>query len=224
MPRFSCSLVLPILFAACGDATHAADTPAAPPKITIGPGHRATFSGGCEIFTWPIAGELRGELKATLRHFADGKETVQSVATFASSAMPIVGEIVLVVRKGEPLGSADERSVELRMPTRRDPAAVAVVGSSDFSSMQPTAAFRLPKSKLQQAGHCGGGAMLCVPQQVNQIELWSEKHCDRAVDPSHTQPWHLHQKQLLGECVDGREATVLTIEHELDAPSVPKPR
>lgn len=224
MPRFFCGLILPVLFAACGDASHAADHAVAPPKVSIGPCHHAEFSGQCETFTWPLAGALHGELKATLRHFANGEERLLAIATFASTAMPIVGELVLVVRQGAPLGAADERFVEMRMPVRRDPQAAAVAGREEFSSMQPTAPFRLPATLLRTKFLGQGGAMLCIENQANQLELWSELHAPTKGETTQAWPWVVRREELLRDCVDGVEATVLTLEHSLEAPAVSAPR
>lgn len=211
--RFALFTVL-LLAAACDSSAAAAgrspQTPAEPgaPTVAIGRCQRATFSGACETFTWSIAGTLRGQLKATLRQFAEGKESLLCAASFAAADLAVDGQIVLVLREGPPLAAPGERSVELRMPVSPRTANAAGV----WSAAAPSSAFLLPTTPLRTRVADDGRVLPAAPGIHDVVELWSETHAPAAITSGRASPWPVQRRGLLHDCVDGTVATVLTVE------------
>jgi len=231
------AVCLPLILSSCADGVataHGSDRGAASgqPVIVIGPCRPASFEGDTEIFSWPMAGTLRGRLQARLWRFADGKEELLAEARLDADGMDVTGQLLVLLRDGAPFDRAGERVIEIRMPMtaapqakvagmpstmRVEPTGVQALPSTPdiLVRVEPTGVHSLPSTPNHGKGLGGGGTMVCLPNHYNTMEMWSQTHAAGPAPVSFMKPWHWQRENLLQQCVNGVVTMVVTLEQQL---------
>ena len=231
------AVCLPLILSSCADGVataHGSDRGAASgqPVIVIGPCRPASFEGDTEIFSWPMAGTLRGRLQARLWRFADGKEELLAEARLDADGMDVTGQLLVLLRDGAPFDRAGERVIEIRMPMtaapqakvagmpstmRVEPTGVQALPSTPdiLVRVEPTGVHSLPSTPNHGKGLGGGGTMVCLPMVYNTMEMWSQTHAAGPAPVSFMKPWHWQRENLLQQCVNGVVTMVVTLEQQL---------
>jgi hypothetical protein len=226
--RHTLPIVLITMLAACRHEAAAADPaglPAAvaPPQITVGPPSETALAGIGTATTWILSGTLRGELRATLRAFADGKEEKLGEASFASTEGPVVGTLLLVVRDGSSPPATEQagaRGVDIRLNLVRDPKAPP--GDLVSSGANSQDAIPLPGAQPKVHGSLWGSTLSGAPGQNDVAMLWWERYGDEPRTIGDTMPWAVKQQTLQSACTGAVRALVLTLEALPDSPKTPR--
>src|SRR5690606_29517707 len=122
------------------------------PQLVIGKRASATFRGGRELVSWPIAGTLRGVLEASVLRFEQGEEQVLGRCEVAADELRLDGQILVLVSED----ASGARSLELKLAVSPSDQPGGNKQAKSWSQSQPQEAFDLPTTKLLGAAYSDG--------------------------------------------------------------------